>query len=99
MAGLSGTGEDGARKNREAETLGFDEALARAQARWSQALGTIRVKGGPTDVFYTYFYHTFQTPNRIDDVDGLYRDQKGRNVSLKGSNHFYSTLSIWDTFL
>ena len=97
-AGLSGTGEEGARRNREAEAMDFDQALSRAGACWKHALGTIQVKGGPTDVFYTYFYHTFQTPNRIDDVDGLYRDQKGRNVSLKGSNHFYSTLSIWDTF-
>lgn len=98
VAGLSGTGEEGARKNRLAETTGFDEALARAKSRWAQALGTIQVKGGPTDVFYTYFYHTFQTPNRIEDVDGLYRDQSGRNVPLKGGKHFYSTLSIWDTF-
>ena len=98
VAGLSGTSEEGARKNRDAEAVGFDEALARAKARWAQALGSIQVKGGPTDVFYTYFYHTFQTPNLIDDVDGLYRDQSGRNVSLKEAKHFYSTLSIWDTF-
>ncbi len=96
-AGLSGTGEEGARKNREAEAAGFDEALARAQARWAEALGSIRVRKGPVDVFYTNFYHTFQTPNRIDDVDGLYRDQKGQNRSAK-EGHFYSTLSIWDTF-
>ena len=96
-AGLSGTGEQGARKNREAEAVGFDEARARARARWAEALGSIRVKGGPVDVFYTYFYHTFQTPNRIDDADGLYRDQKGQNRRLNGGR-FYSTLSIWDTF-
>ncbi|MBO4624970.1 MAG: GH92 family glycosyl hydrolase [Bacteroidales bacterium] len=97
-AGLSGTGEEGARKNRQAEAMGFDEARARAEARWAQALGTIQVKGGPTDVFYTYFYHTFQTPNLIDDVGGLYRNQRGRNVKLEGVDHFYSTLSVWDTF-
>ena len=71
--------------------------MARAKARWNKALGTIRVKGGPTKVFYTYFYHTFQTPNMIDDVDGLYRNQNGENIPLK-DGHFYSTLSIWDTF-
>ncbi len=97
-AGLSGTGVEGARKNRLAEETGFDEALERAKTCWAHALGTIQVKGGPTDVFYTYFYHTFQAPNRIDDVDGQYRDQKGRNVSLGREGHFYSTLSIWDTF-
>ena len=96
-AGLSGTGVEGARRNREEETLDFDGALLRAQTRWADALGSIRVQGGPTDIFYTYFYHTFQTPNRIDDVDGAYRDQKGQNRKLE-KGHFYSTLSIWDTF-
>ena len=96
-AGLSGTGVEGARRNRQAEESGFDQAVARAKARWNKALGTIRVKGGPTKVFYTYFYHTFQTPNMIDDVDGLYRNQNGENIPLK-DGHFYSTLSIWDTF-
>ncbi len=98
--GVSGVAHDGAWANRMAEGNGisFDEALARAEARWADALGTIRVKGGPADVFYTNFYHTFLTPNRIDDMDGRYRDESGRNRQLPSGRHFYSTLSIWDTF-
>lgn len=98
--GVSGVAHDGAWANRMAEGngIGFDEALARAEARWADALGTIRVKGGPADVFYTNFYHTFLTPNRIDDMDGRYRDESGRNRQLPPGRHFYSTLSIWDTF-
>ncbi len=100
-AGLSGTGVEGARVNRMAETAGrdFDSVHAAATEAWNNALGRIQVKGGPADVFYTNFYHTFVTPNRIDDVDGHYRDQSARNRSLpEGQGHFYSTLSIWDTF-
>ncbi len=98
--GVSGVAHDGAWANRMAEGNGisFDEARARAEARWADALGTIRVKGGPADVFYTNFYHTFLTPNRIDDMDGRYRDESGRNRQLPSGRHFYSTLSIWDTF-
>ena len=100
IAGLSGVSLEGARKNRLAETEGetFDSLLARAQASWNRALGRIRVKGGPADVFYTNFYHTYITPNRIDDVDGRYRDQAAQNRKLAEGHHFYSTLSIWDTF-
>jgi len=99
-AGISGVSLEGAWANRVTETegLGFDEVCAKAKARWAGALGTIEVKGGPADVFYTNFYHTFITPNRIDDVDGMYRDQKGLNRRLPEGRHFYSTLSIWDTF-
>ena len=102
LAGISGVALEGAWANRLVETDGigfnFDKALARARARWADALGSIRVKGGPTDVFYTNFYHTFLTPNRLDDVDGRYRDQSARNRQLPEGRHFYSTLSLWDTF-
>ena len=98
--GVSGVASEGAWANRlaEADGIGFDEALARAEARWAYALGAIRVKGGPADVFYTNFYHTFLTPNRIDDIDGRYRDESALNRQLPQGRHFYSTLSIWDTF-
>lgn len=100
LAGLSGVSLEGARANRLAETEGrdFDALLAQAKAVWNDALGRIQVKGGPADVFYTNLYHTFVTPNRIDDADGRYRDQSGRNRQLPPGRHFYSTLSLWDTF-
>ena len=100
FAGISGVDADGARENRIQETSDarFDSLRSQAMSTWNNALGKIRVKGGPVDVFYTNFYHTFLTPNRIDDVDGRYRDQSGRNRQLPEGHHFYSTLSIWDTF-
>ena len=100
FAGISGVDENGARANRVKETSGgqFDGLRTRAGIIWDDALGRIQVKGGPADVFYTYFYHTFATPNRIDDIDGRYRDQAGENRRLPEGRHFYSTLSLWDTF-
>ena len=100
FAGLSGVSAEGARNNRLAETEGetFESTLAKARETWNRALGRIRVKGGPADVFYTNFYHTYITPNRIDDADGRYRDQSARNRQLAEGHHFYSTLSLWDTF-
>ncbi len=99
-AGLSGVDAEGARANRLAEMsdIDFDSAVKRASARWNQALGAIEVKGGPADVFYTNFYHTFLTPNRLEDGDGRYRDQEDRVRKLPSDRHFYSTLSLWDTF-
>ena len=98
FAGLSGVSLENAAANRLAETEGasFDDMLSRAEALWAGALGKIKVEGGPTEVFYTNFYHTFVTPNRIDDAQGGYRDELGRNRGSAGP--FYSTLSIWDTF-
>ena len=98
--GISGVDAKGARANRVKETAGarFDGLRKRAEIIWNDAFSRIQVKGGPTDVFYTNFYHTFVTPNRIDDFDGRYRDQAGRNRQLPEGRHFYSTLSLWDTF-
>ena len=100
FAGISGVDANGARANRVKETAGaqFDGLRKRAGIIWDDALGRIQVKGGPTDAFYTNFYHTLITPNRIDDIDGRYRDQTGRNRQLPEGRHFYSTLSLWDTF-
>ena len=99
-AGLSGTGVEGARANRVAETAetGFGRMRALASASWETALNCIRVQGGPTQQFYTCLYHTLVTPNRMEDVDGLYRNPLDRNVPVKNATHYYSTLSIWDTF-
>ena len=100
FAGISGVDANGARANRVRESSGgwFDALRARAMSSWDDVLDRIRVKGGPADVFYTNFYHTFLTPNRINDIDGRYRNEAGRNGSVPVDRRFYSTLSIWDTF-
>jgi len=99
-AGISGVSLEGAKANRleEAKDRSFDELRLIARQSWDKALASIEVKGGPADLFYTSFYHTFVTPNMIDDVDGSYRDQNGQDRKLSSGSHFYSTMSIWDTF-
>lgn len=100
FAGLSGVSVENAKANRLAESSGvaFDDMVSKACAQWDAALGRIKVEGGPADVFYTCFYHTYVTPNRIDDADGSYRDFKGDNRKVEPGRFYYSTLSIWDTF-
>ena len=100
FVGISGVSIDNAKANRLAETAGadFNTLLAQATQTWTETLATIEVEDGPTALFYTNLYHVFLTPNRIDDVDGQYRDERGRNRQLPEGHHFYSTLSIWDTF-
>ena len=83
--GLSYTGTEAARANREAETgdKDFDAVLAQATEVWTRNLGSITVEGGPVEQFYTCLYHTSVEPNNIADA---------------GQKPFYSTLSLWDTF-
>ena len=97
---ISGTSIEGAQANlkTEAPEPDFDAILAATTKTWQEALGTITVEGGPEALFYTNLYHTYLTPNAIDDADGTYRDLQGNNKKLKPGQHFYSTLSIWDTF-
>ena len=100
FAGISGVDANGAQANRVRESAGgrFDPLRDRTMSAWDNVLGRIQVKGGPADVFYTNFYHTFLTPNRISDFDGRYRDQAGINKIVPEGRRFYSTLSLWDTF-
>ena len=84
-AGISYTGAEAAKGNRVVETRGrsFDEVCAITTDDWSSSLGSIVVEGGPTEQFYTCFYHTLVCPNNIADT---------------GQPPYYSTLSLWDTF-
>ena len=101
--GLSGVDTEGAARNRESETGGmdFDAVKAETAGVWANALGTVRVEGGSKkDVsnFYSALYHTMLSPNRLDDVDGRYRDFALGISKVPEGRAFYSTLSLWDTF-
>ena len=84
--GLSYSGVEEARVNRQAETDGkdFDTVLALTTEAWDASLGCIVVEGGPVEQFYTCLYHTCVEPNDISD--------------FTSAKPFYSTLSLWDTF-
>ena len=85
-AGISAESLEGARANRlsEAEGHSFDALREQAFRIWDGALGRIRVKGGPQQLFYTNLYRCYLTPNRIEDVTA--------------PAPRYSTFSVWDTF-
>ncbi len=98
---LSTTGLDGARKNLATELASwdFDGVRADAKREWNDYFSRIEVTGTDAEMtnFYTGFYHALIQPNRISDVDGMYRNAADSVVKASGDG-FYSTFSLWDTY-
>ncbi|MBR2837478.1 MAG: GH92 family glycosyl hydrolase [Kiritimatiellae bacterium] len=86
--GLSAEGgADSAARNLYAEIPDWDFTGVRTAARskWNEVLGRVEVEGSREDKtsLMTSLYRLFVQPNNIADV---------------GSDPFYSTFSLWDTF-
>ena len=98
---LSTTGVDGAKRNLATELASWDFEGVRADAKreWNDYLSRIEVTGTDEQKknFYTGFYHALIQPNRISDVDGMYRNANDSIVKASGEG-FYSTFSLWDTY-
>ncbi|HMM11657.1 MAG TPA: GH92 family glycosyl hydrolase [Bacteroidales bacterium] len=99
---LSAVDMDGATNNlkAEAETLGFDLALALAKDQWQSALNRFKVGGGKPDqltAFYTAVYHAYLQPNTFMDADRRYR---GMDHQVHEAEDFdnYTVFSLWDTY-
>ena len=78
----------------------FDAVRQHAQAIWNAHLGRIRIHHAPATqqrIFYTALYHVFIHPSDIADADGRVRGPRGEVIQTR-SGHYYSTLSLWDTF-
>jgi predicted alpha-1,2-mannosidase len=99
--GVSFVSVEGARANLAAESDGgFAAIAARARQRWNQALGRIRVSGGPpqlVDTFYTALYHALLAPRTFDDVGGAYPGMDGQVHRARGRTQ-YADFSGWDTY-
>lgn len=85
---LSLTGEDGARRNLEAEAPGWDfEAVKSAsQNRWNEMLGRIDVAGGTDEQqqkFYTDLFHVLCGRSMVSDADGAYMDDTWNNGQVR----------------
>jgi len=84
---LSSTSIDGAKKNLQTEIpdWNFSKIKKQANKKWNKMLSRIQINGTKEekDIFYTSMYHLFIQPNNIADT---------------GSEPFYSTFSLWDTF-
>jgi predicted alpha-1,2-mannosidase len=101
--GLSGVGDEGARKNFTAEIPDWDFERVRRVARekWNAELSKIRIEAkNPRHqkIFYTALYHLMLAPTLFDDIDGQYRGMDGKVHQLPAGAHNYSTFSLWDTF-
>ena len=100
--GISGVSIEGARKNLDAEIVGwnFDSIAKQASALWDNELGKIVASGGTPEqqtVFYTALYHTMLQPNIYCDVDGMYRGRDLKIHKAEGFN-YYTVFSLWDTY-
>lgn len=76
----------------------FDTLKKQSEQKWDELLGTVKVEGSKenTDLFYSLFYRTLQSPFKISEPDGSYRATDG---SLqKSSSTMYHGWAIWDNF-
>ncbi|MBO5717757.1 MAG: GH92 family glycosyl hydrolase [Alistipes sp.] len=101
--GLSYVSIENARKNLDAEVgaKSFDQVLDTAQAKWREALGRIRVKGGSDDdktIFYTALYHSLLHPNIVSDVNGEYPAMESGKTGVAVDYDRYTVFSLWDTY-
>ena len=102
MTGLSSVSMEGAQKNLEAETDGFDfeQYVDLAKEKWNKELAKIEITTGDKDletVFYTALYHTMTAPTILSDVDGQYI---GADRKIHKADNYvqYGTFSLWDTY-
>jgi predicted alpha-1,2-mannosidase len=101
---LSTVDVDGARRNlADAQGKRFDTVRAHADAAWNTLLGRVRIDGDARTssrtkrIFYSALYRTMLHPSDIADADGRVRGPRGDVMQVPGG-HYYSTLSLWDTF-
>jgi predicted alpha-1,2-mannosidase len=92
---------DGARRNLERETPGweFDGYRRDAAAAWERKLQRIRIETpdkARKTVFYTALYHALLAPTTYCDVDDSYRGVDGQVRS--GSFQNQTVFSLWHTF-
>lgn len=88
--------------DREIGGADFDTVLKRADAKWNEALGRIRVSGGSAEqrrTFYSAFYRSIIFPHRFFELDAA-----GQPVYFSpydGKIHqgyLYTDTGFWDTF-
>ena len=97
---LSTVDEEGARHNLlEFKNVDFEAVRDQAKQTWNNLLGRIEIEAPLTQkrIFYTALYHALIHPSDIADRDGRVRGPQGQVIKTQ-SGHYYSTLSLWDTF-
>lgn len=93
-----------AQRNLEQEIGGadFDTIRARAEARWNETLGRVRIEGGTEEqhrTFYSAMYRSVLFPHRFYE-----RDAAGKPIYYSPydgkvhSGYMYTDTGYWDTF-
>ena len=93
----------GARRNLEAEDLGWSVRKNRAAARaaWARELGRLRVDGGTPgerETFYSALYRVLLSPMLLSDVDGRYPGFDGKVHAVPRGRRHYTAMSGWDAY-
>ncbi|MDF9800180.1 putative alpha-1,2-mannosidase [Catalinimonas alkaloidigena] len=102
--GMSHTSLDQARKNMQAEIIGWDFEQVRqaSEDAWRQQLNKVQVSGGSDEeksMFYTALYHAMLLPRLFSDEDGAYvAFGESKNVFQAEGFDYYADFSMWDTF-
>jgi predicted alpha-1,2-mannosidase len=80
----------------------FDTIRARAEARWNEMLGRVRVEGGSLDqqrTFYSTFYRAILFPHKFYELNAEKRPVYFSPYDGKGHEGFlYTDTGYWDTF-
>ena len=102
--GLSFVDADAARRNLDAQLQGhsFDRIKENAYLHWADKLGSavphLAAPANTTINFYTALYRTFMSPTQYDEPDGRYLGLDEQIHTVEAGHHYYSDLSLWDTF-
>ena len=99
--GISFTSQENARLNYETEIKNktFDQVHTEADNTWEELLGHVRVTGGTErqqQMLYSTLYRGFLWPSLRSDVNGQYRDDRGRIVESSGYQ-YYTNPAFWDS--
>lgn len=99
---ISAVDAEGALKNLNSETDGFDfnKTRSKTKAVWNKELSKMEAESSSSDqltTFYTALYHAFLNPNLFMDVDSRYRGLDNKIHTAKGFD-YYSVFSLWDTY-
>jgi len=100
--GISPVSVDGARRNLERETPGweFDGHRRDAATAWERKLQRVRIETpdkARKTVFYTALYHSLLAPTAFNDADASYRGSNG-GVQPPAAFQNHTVFSLWDTF-
>jgi predicted alpha-1,2-mannosidase len=99
--GLSFVSVKNAKQNLDQEIANksFEQVQKEGNQIWENLLSKIQIKGGTQkqrELFYSSLYRSFQWPALRSDVNGEYRDVRGKVV--KANFNYYTLPSLWDTY-